>query len=1026
MPNKNTAAERWTIHLDFVGANQVVPVGQGESPAVVSYFKGPRSQWQTGLRIYTGLLYQDLWPGIDLLYSGTVNRLKYTFFVHPGADPKLIQLAYRGANEVRLLQTGKLEVITPAGSFQDDIPAAYQNIAGQNAVVTTCYVLQRDGDGWTYGFQIDTYDQTRPLVIDPSVLVYAGFIGGSGDDAARGIAVDKDGNAYVVGYTTSTEESLPVSAGPDTTANGGTDAFIAKVNATGTGLVYLGYIGGAANDFGQAIALDGAGNATITGYTASSQSSFPIVGGPGLVFSGGYDAFVTSINAGGTDLRYSGYIGGTGDDKGYGVAVDPSGSAYITGRTTSGAESFPAVIGPDLIYHGGQDGFIAQVRPDGTGLAYAGYLGGSGEDGGTAIAVDETGSAYVTGYTYSPDNFPVVVGPDLSYNWPPGPFGTPPNAFVAKIAPGGDALVYAGFVGDWNTKGSGIAVDTNHLAYVAGTGFRSFISRVKADGSGFDYQNQFITDFYDDTPALTVDEFGVVYIAGKVKSSDVLLPSTGGRGPLGEVAHGGYDAIFAVLDPAGTQFLTTGYIGSSGDDGGLGIAVDQGGNAYITGFTGSNTFPAITGPDLVYHGSNDAFVIRISPLVNVLLSGELSPSLGTAGNFLTYTIAIVNDMPYAAPNLVLTGTFPASMIVQHLDATQGSCSPLAGVGMGCDLGALAGYGTITATVVVIPSRGGIFTPTMDVSWKSPGDPPIVTSTGFRSVVLQNRAFTVTRTSDSIDAAPGDNLCADASGDCTLRAAIMEANSVPGADTITLPAGIYTLAIPGTGENAAATGDLDITDDLTLTGAGADSTFIDGSGLDRVVDIFAPAQVAFTGVTIRHGKLQTYINNGGGILNNGVLTLNQMALRENEGYEGGGIYNAGVMTATNITVAGNLADYSGGGINNNWLGTATVLDSTFAINKGFFAGGIHNRHYFSLTNATLSGNSGGNIYNETGGTMTILNVSIVGQAGAKGGYNSGIDGNYWTNIFPKYPGGSWSTMAQLLRQYSFSRPQSFQR
>ena len=240
--------------------------------------------------------------------------------------------------------------------------------------------------------------------------------------------MDSSGDAYVTGYTDSTQATFPVTVGPDLTFNGIRDAFVAKVNAAGTALLYAGYIGGGSDDIGQGIAVDSAGNAYVTGYTDSTQATFPVTVGPDLTENGGVDAFVAKVNAAGTALLYSGYIGGSGSDFGFGIAVDGSGNAYVTGQTDSTQTTFPVTVGPDLTYNGGIDAFVVKVNAAGTALLYAGYIGGNGEEIGSGITVDSSGNAYVTGYTDSTQaTFPVTVGPDLTQN---GGF----DAFVAKIS----------------------------------------------------------------------------------------------------------------------------------------------------------------------------------------------------------------------------------------------------------------------------------------------------------------------------------------------------------------------------------------------------------------------------------------------------------------------------------------------------------------------------------------------------------------------------------------------------------------
>jgi hypothetical protein len=268
LPRKH---ERWVVKLDFLGANpDVKPRAEAPQEAVISYFTGPAEQWRTGLKTYSQLRYPELWPGIDLVYSGTVDRLKYHFEVKPGADPNQIRLAYRGAEAVTMTDAGQLEIVTPVRTFQDDRPVAWQEVDGRRVEVSAAYALEPgSAESRPYRFALGAYDPSHPLVLDPAVIVYAGYIGGIGNDGGTGIAVDAAGNAYVTGKATSTETTFPVKVGPDLTYNGGRlDAFVAKVNAAGTALVYAGYIGGKGDDGGFGIAVDAAGNAYVAGITS--------------------------------------------------------------------------------------------------------------------------------------------------------------------------------------------------------------------------------------------------------------------------------------------------------------------------------------------------------------------------------------------------------------------------------------------------------------------------------------------------------------------------------------------------------------------------------------------------------------------------------------------------------------------------------------------------------------------------------------------------------------------------------------
>jgi hypothetical protein len=697
--------KRWNVKLDFVGAAEVSPVGEDPTPAVVSHFRGPRSEWKIGMRTYARLVYRDIWPGIDLAYTGDGSRLKYTFLVHAGADARRIKLAYRGIEGMRVDPDGQLAATTPAGVLRDARPFAYQEVDGRRVEVDSAYALAQDNpDGaYTYGFEVGSYDRTRTLVLDPAVeLAYSGFIGGHtatctrGGDVGLAIAVDSLGNAYVAGSTESVPPSFPASVGPDLDHNGGAvDAFVAKVRADGEGLVYAGYIGGSSVDNGTGIAVDAAGNAYVAGWTTSSEDDFPEVGGPDLSYGGQRDGFVAKVSADGMSLLYAGYIGGSGLDQANSVAVDAFGNAYVTGETHSDHLSFPVETGPDLEFNGLSiftDAFVTKVSADGLEFLYSGYIGGAGGDRGRGIAVDSFGNAYVAGETLSsPATFPEVVGPFLTLLGPG-------DAFVAKVQADGSDLVYAGYIG-----GSGgdsawdIAVDSSGNAYVAGTTTSSpatfpesggpvqtyggagdaFVAKVKADGTGLEYAGYIGGDSADDAFSIAVDADGSAYVTGLTKSSSATFPVLDAPDLTFNDLPGGTifgDAYVAKVRADGTGLEYCGYIGGSGRDLGFGIAVDAAGNAYVTGLTTSRdeTFPRLVGPDLTRNdlpqdGATDAFVTKI---------GTAPVSCPPPHHFLCYEGKDrIGPAPLGAGDLVdQFGTYPAATITSSSAGAQ-LCTP---------------------------------------------------------------------------------------------------------------------------------------------------------------------------------------------------------------------------------------------------------------------------------------------------------------------------------------------------------------
>jgi len=632
----NETPQRWVVKLDFVGANPAVRArGEERQRAIISYFKDRPQDWKTGIPTYGKIAYSELWPGIDLIYTGTVNKLKYEFVVKPGADPNQIRLAYRGATGVSVKEIDQLVITTPLASFGDAEPYAYQEIDGQRVEVPMAYELngKTSGDVFEYGFDIGIYDRTKPLILDPAMLVYCGYIGGTGSDMGFAIAVDAEGNAYVTGGTSSTEASFPEVVGPDLTYNAAGDVFVAKVNVNGTGLVYCGYIGGNDGDAGYGIAVDASGNAYVTGQVKSTQASFPVVNGPDLTYNGGeMDAFVAKVNASGTALTYCGYIGGADLDWGYGIAVDPSGNAYVTGYTRSTQASFPVAVGPDLSFNGGagtEDAFVAKVNASGTALSYCGYIGGTATDVGEGIAVDASGYAYVTGYTASTEaSFPENVGPDLTQNGAS-------DAFVAKVNANGANLVYCGFIGGASDDdGYGIAVDVLGNAYVTGgtgsseTSFPvvvgpdltlnsttdAFVAKVNASGTGLGYCGYIGGSSSEIGEGIAVDHCGNAYVCGQTSSTEASFPVV--NGPDLTYNGGTSDAFVAKVKADGTALDYCGYIGGNDNDNAYGIAVDIGRDVCLAGWTWSTeaSFPVVVGPDLTHNGGTyDAFVAKISP-----------------------------------------------------------------------------------------------------------------------------------------------------------------------------------------------------------------------------------------------------------------------------------------------------------------------------------------------------------------------------------------------------------------------------
>ena len=400
LPGRTTGrfgpADCGTQMLEFsatlVGASPVAPVGLEQSETRFNYLVGEQENWHSDVPAYEVMAYPALYDGIDLLASGRRDSLKYEFHVAPGADWRQIQIKYEGIEGLVLGEDGALRVSLGDGwdELVDDAPHVYQVIDGQQVEVSGTFALL---DNFTYGFAIiDTFDPDAELVIDPD-LAWATYLGGSGSDYGNRIAVDGVGNAYVTGCTTSSGWATPGAYGA--THNGNTDVFVAKLSASGDSLLYCTYLGGSDGDVGSGIAVDGTGNAYVTGYTSSSGWATP--GAYNTTYGGSWDVFVAKLSATGASLLYCTYLGGSSIDFGYSIALDDAGNAYVTGYTNSPGWATPGAY--DTSLNGNTDVFVAKVSATGDSLLYCTYLGGSDSDYGKGIGVDGAGNAYVTGYT---------------------------------------------------------------------------------------------------------------------------------------------------------------------------------------------------------------------------------------------------------------------------------------------------------------------------------------------------------------------------------------------------------------------------------------------------------------------------------------------------------------------------------------------------------------------------------------------------------------------------------------------------
>jgi hypothetical protein len=628
-----TKSQGLVLRLGFLGANPGPAItSQAARSGTVNYLIGnDPARWHTNLLTYGEIVYRDLWPGIDLLFRGDSGKLTYEFSVKPGARVKDIRLAYRGAKKLSVDKDGNLMIHTSLGNISDTHPTTYQWIDGKRVEVPSRFALNRRSKT-TYGFTVGAYDRRQPLVVDPG-LVYSTYLGGSGDDEGEAIAVDSAGQAYVAGTTRSAD--FPTTSGAFQSAyNGGEDVFITKFNRSGSAQIYSTYLGGKTNDepyWSASIVVDHEGYAYVAGTTWSSD--FPTTPGAfQTTLKGEEDAFVTKLNRDGSGLVYSTYLGGstfTGAYYADAIAVDPAGYAYVTGFTDS--PDFPTVNAFQSTLKGPEDAFVTKLNRTGTALVYSTYLGGSDYDDATGIAVDGGGKAVVTGFTYSTD-FP-TENAYQSMNHGAA------NAFITKLNSDGNALIYSTYLGGSGfDAAASVALDWPGDAYVAGdAGSTDFpttpgayqttygggaddVFVAKFTPSGALAYSTFLGGALDDyANNITVDPAGQAYVTGFTNSP--VFPTTpdaydmtfNGAGPL----HFYGDAFVTKLNSSGSGLIYSTYFGGSGDDLGLGIAIDPSRKVFITGATSSTDLPTTSGAfDMSYNGAGapyfygDAFVAK--------------------------------------------------------------------------------------------------------------------------------------------------------------------------------------------------------------------------------------------------------------------------------------------------------------------------------------------------------------------------------------------------------------------------------
>jgi hypothetical protein len=671
------------VQLILQGANPTSAMTAEEQLAGRSnYFVGnDSSKWHANIPTFSRVRYQQVYPGVDLIYYGRQGRLENDFEVNPGVNPKVISWRLEGAEKVRVGPGGDLLLQVGENEVRLQQPRAYQWEGNQQREIAIRYRIR----GQNVRFDLGNYNRHLKLVIDP-ILTYSTYLGASGGETAYGVVLDATGNVYMTGTTASANFPAASSAFQPTYAGDG-DIFVAEFNPAATGLLFATFLGGTGTDTPTEILLSSFGNLFLVGSTTSSN--FPTTASvlqPN--YAGNQDAFLTEMKPDGSALIYSTYIGGTGTDFGTAVALDAAGNAYVTGSTRS--TDFPTKnpIQPGNIAQ--FDAFVTEVSPAGA-LVYSTYLGGALNDYGTGIGVDSSGNVIVSGYTYSTD-FPTQDALQSALSG-----GS--DLFVTKFMPGSNSLLFSTYLGGAGIdRASGMVLDASGNIFVTGdtqsTNFpvtanayqatlagtdNVLLAKLDSTGSVLVFSTLFGGAATDQATALTRDSAGNIYITGFTQSTNLPLLDPiqnilgiAGAGNCGStnlinVANNVCsDAFVTKFTPSGTPVFSS-FLGGSGNDSGQGIAVDSAGAIYVVGGTASPNFPATFNAFqwqyLGTDGNNNAFLAKISP--NDGPSVALSPQqinfgsepIQSASSPVTITLTNVGSATLSISSITTSGDF---------------------------------------------------------------------------------------------------------------------------------------------------------------------------------------------------------------------------------------------------------------------------------------------------------------------------------------------------------------------------------
>lgn len=631
------------------GANRAsMPRGEERLDGVSHYLTGSDpARWRRDVPRFARVRFREVYPGIDLVFrTSDGGELEFDLHVAARADVSRVRFSFPDASRMRVDRRGDLVVRSPAGELRNRKPIALQ--AGRSP-----RARWRALGANVAGFEIEGHDRERPFVIDP-VVTWSSYLGGVNDDIGYAVAVDAAGGVWIAGRVAGIDFPTTPGAYQEATAGGTSDAFIAKLAANGSTLLYSTFLGGGTQDFATAIAVDAGGQVAVAGFTDSTN--FPVTAGAiSSTKAGTYDVFVAQLSADGSSLQYSTYLGGSGIENATSLRYS-NGNLVVAGSTTS--TNFPLQNALQSTIGGAEDAFVTAIDPAAPQLAWSTYFGGTSADAALALDADATG-VYLAGRTVSTD-FPRTAG---AYQVLKNPST---EGFVTKLSPGGALLWSTYFGGNGADVATAVAAGPGGTVYVAGDttstifplsngAFQTtrsgtsdaFASRLSADGSALEASTFLGGTSVENVLAMVADSAGNAVVLGRTSSSTT-FPATSKA--MQSATAGGTDLFVTRLGSSGEALLFSSYFGGSSTDDLGAIALLPGGGMILTGRTYSSNFPTTPGAFRTYlAGASDGFVSRLDvppnepllvapstarvtsePTINLMLDARLAPGQSVA------------------------------------------------------------------------------------------------------------------------------------------------------------------------------------------------------------------------------------------------------------------------------------------------------------------------------------------------------------------------------------------------------------